>query len=115
LSYWPMRCVARTRWSPGHPVSLLRLPMQGVCATPPAVFLELQPPCRLPLVLGRAVVAPLAVGARQRNDGPHGLLHLGATPRTPATAARGPHSPTPRPRAAHVRGLAVNPTTYPTR
>jgi len=50
---------------------LFRLPMHRVRATPPAVFPELQPTCRLPLVLGRAVVAPLAVGTRQRNDGPH--------------------------------------------
>jgi hypothetical protein len=108
-----VRCVARTRWSPGHPVSLLRLPMQGVCATPPAVFLELQPPCRLPLVLGRAVVAPLAVGARQRNDGPHGAsLPWGCAP-TPRSFSRGPYSPTPQLRAAHCR--AAGPRTPATR
>ena len=72
LSYWPVPCAARARWPPGQPLYLLRLPMHRVRATPSAVFLELQPTCRRPLVLGRAVVAPLAVGARQRNDGPHG-------------------------------------------
>ena len=91
------------------PLHLLRLPMHRVRATPPAVFPELQPAGRLPLVLGRAVVAPFAVGARQRNDGPHGPLYFGASPQTPATATRGPHRPTPQSRAAHVRGWAGYP------
>jgi len=98
----------RTRWPPGQPLYLLRLPMHRVCATPPAIFLELQLTSRRPLVLGRAVVAPLAVGARQRNDGPHGPVYLGASPRTPATATRGPQRPPPWPRAAHLRGLAYS-------
>jgi hypothetical protein len=46
--------------------------MRRVLAAKAAVLAELEPLGRLLLVLGRAVVAPLALGARQRDDVSHG-------------------------------------------
>ena len=52
--------------------SLLRLLVRSVLTAEAAVPTEFQPLGRLLLVLRRAVVAPLTVGARQRNDVSHG-------------------------------------------
>ena len=53
--------------------SLLRLPMRRMFPAEAAELAQLEPLARLLLVLGRAVVAPLALGARQRNDVSHYL------------------------------------------
>jgi hypothetical protein len=45
--------------------------MRGVLPAEPAVLVEFQPIRRLLLVLGRAVVPPLALPARQLNDISH--------------------------------------------
>jgi hypothetical protein len=50
----------------------LALPMSRVLAAEAAEFREFQPLRGLLLVLRRAVVAPLALGARERDDVSHG-------------------------------------------
>jgi len=50
---------------------LFRLAMPRVFAAEAAVLVELEPLARFLLVLGRAVVAPLALVARQRDDVTH--------------------------------------------
>src|SRR5207253_10718355 len=55
---------------------LPRLPMQRVAAAPAAVLLELDTVRRVPLGLLRLVVAPLALGARERDsDSDSGFCH----------------------------------------
>jgi hypothetical protein len=54
-----------------HFFHLLRFFMRGVLPAEPAVLVEFQPIRRLLLVLGRAVVPPLALPARQLNDISH--------------------------------------------
>src|SRR5262245_14665678 len=53
--------------------------MRRVLAAEPAEFRELQPVRRLLLVLRRAVVPPLALGARERDDVPHGYAMTSVT------------------------------------
>jgi hypothetical protein len=53
-------------------VALLGLAMRDVLAAEAAVLAQLEPLGRLLLVLGRAVIAPLTVGARQGDDVSHG-------------------------------------------
>jgi len=50
---------------------LLRLPMPGVFTAEAAELAQLEPFARLLLVLRRAVVAPLTLGARQGDDVSH--------------------------------------------
>ena len=52
-------------------LQLLRFLMRRVLAAEAAILRELEPLARLLLVLGRAVVAPLALVARQRDDVSH--------------------------------------------
>jgi hypothetical protein len=59
---------------------LLRLPMRRVLSAEAAELAELEPLGRLLLVLGRAVVAPFALLARQRDDVSH-VLRPGSQPR----------------------------------
>jgi hypothetical protein len=54
--------------------ALLGLFMSRVLATEAAVLAELEPLRRLLLVLRRAVVAPFALEARERDDVSHGCL-----------------------------------------
>jgi hypothetical protein len=60
--------------SPISNQQLLALPMRRVLSAEPAELAELQPVGRLLLVLGRAVVAPLALLARQRDDVSHAAI-----------------------------------------
>src|SRR5262249_3137384 len=57
--------------SPEARVPLLRLLMRRVLSTEAAELAELQPLGCLFLVLRRAVIAPLTLGARQRDDVSH--------------------------------------------
>ena len=60
--------------------------MRRVLPAEAAVLAELQPLRRLLLVLGRAVIAPLTVLARQRDDVSHGatLRAMGSWLQAPA-------------------------------
>ena len=70
--------------------------MRRVLATEAAIFAELEPLGRGLLVLRRAVVAALTLGARERDDVSHVLSALGAHPQRPCPRALfpmlvGPH------------------------
>ena len=81
---------------------LLALLVRRVLAARVAVLAELQPFRALPPILRRAVVAPLTLGARQRDDFAHGSLRHGSGT---GHWARGTGESADRVPSAETRGL----------
>src|SRR5260370_14586894 len=84
--------------------TLLRFLVRVVLAAPLAVFLDLHPVGMRPPILGRRVVASLAIGAREGDDVAHDLVR---DLRDHAGAHRPPPPPHPEPPLLlHPHGVA---------
>ena len=85
---------------------LLRLLVRRVLPAEAAELAHLEPLGRLLLVLRRAVVAPLTLGARQRDDVSHGCILVGLGTRARDSDRLEPRVPSPEPLFDDLRDRA---------